>query len=162
MANNFINFFLSSPHFIPHYFGFGRLNSALREKIFVKVSQVNGAIVWYTAHTNVIGKVAGLTKEDMASLWDLDSANLDQKELAALRYAEQLALNKGRIINPDIISELKNFYPEKEIKYIYHEWATVNGFNWIFNNLFTFLHKLRLVPNARLKNPDSNATSCSL
>ncbi len=45
MANNFINFLISFPHFLPHYFGFGMLNSVLREKIFVKVSQVNGAIV---------------------------------------------------------------------------------------------------------------------
>ena len=38
MANNFMNFLLSFPHFLPHYFGFGRLNAVLREKIFVKGS----------------------------------------------------------------------------------------------------------------------------
>ncbi len=110
----------------------------------------------------MIGKLAGLTKEDMESLWDLDSANLEQKELAALKYVEQLALNKGKVLNPEILSETKKHYTDKEIKYIFHEWATVNGFNWTFNNLFTILHKLRLVPNARLRNPGSNGTSCSL
>jgi len=96
----------------------------------------------------------------MADLIDLNYANLEEKELAALRYIEHLALNNGKLTDPQLLNNTKEFYTEKEIKFINHEWAWVNGLNWTFNKLYTLLQMMRIISKSTLHKQGAGL-SCS-
>ncbi len=99
----------------------------------------------------------------MSELIDLNNANLEKKDLIALKYIEHLALNKGELKDQRFLDNMKGLFTEKEIKYINHEWAWTNGWNRTFNRLFSLLQKLRIVSHSTLQMQDSGLScSCSV
>ncbi len=104
--------------------------------------------------------MAGLSDNEMAELIDLNNANLEEEELVALRYIENLAQNNGTLTNQKLLYDIKKHYTDKEIKYINHEWAWTNGWNWTFNRVFSLLQKLRIVSSTKIEG-DGAGLSCS-
>ena len=99
----------------------------------------------------------------MAELIDLNNVKLENKELAALKYIEHLALNNGELKDLLLLDNMKKFYTEKEIKYINHEWAWTNGWNWTFNKVYSLLQKMHIVSSSTLQTQGTGSpSSCAV
>jgi len=104
-----------------------------------------------------------LSADEMAELIDLNNTKLEKKELIALKYIEHLTLNRGELKDPQFLDDMKELYTKKEIRFINHEWAWTNGWNWLFNKIFSLLEKLHIVSSSTIQGQGSGAScSCSV
>jgi len=104
------------------------LNAKLREQIALTVAEINGCGYCAAAHS-AIGKMVGL---DEHSIEDARrSSSHDAKTNAALKFAKELVISRGKVTETDFDDVKSAGYSEKEISEIV---ANV-GLN-IFTNYF--------------------------
>jgi len=102
---------------------------ALRERVILHVSAVNGCDVCTAFHVRAARRV-GLADDDVARACGLDLAARDERTRAALRYAELRTLDLERA-HPDDVARFERLYDAAERTALR---ATVDLFT--FNNRF--------------------------
>lgn len=104
MLKNFLGFYASA----------GRsLDRKLYELIYLLVSLINGCR-YCTQHHVASSKKAGLTGEDWSGLRARDYSRFNEKEQAALIYAEKLTRTPGEIVDADFVP-LRQHFSDAEI-----------------------------------------------
>ena len=104
-APNIMRTLAHSPAALEAYLGFGKtlgggkLSPQLREQIALTVSGVNGCGYCASAHT-AIGKMFKLKAEELAANVQGRSANA--KTEAALRFAQEVVTDRGRVSDEDV------------------------------------------------------------
>lgn len=141
----------------PLFAGIGGMDSVLREQIMLKVSLVHGCPLCVRFHKK-IGKLVGLSEEDISALDSLDAERFEHKTWVALTYAEHLAVNGGRPLKPEVVDEMKKLYTSGEITKIEALEALVSGANEMTIAMLGPLHKVRLIKQARLERQVSSMT----
>jgi len=148
---NFLKFLVSFWYFgLPYVLGMGGTGAKMRERLFLKVTFVNRCRACHFVHTTVFGRLAGLSKGEMESLADLDTAKLDEKTLAALTYVEHLAVNKGEVRDQKLLQDVKKLYTAKQVRCINNARPFANGWNWVGNGFFTVLRMVHIASYPRL------------
>lgn len=80
--------------------GKGRLDAALRERIALAVAEFNGCDYCLSAHSYLAKHVAKLGDDEIATARDFASA--DARQAAALRFARQVAEQRGRVEDAEL------------------------------------------------------------
>ena len=91
-----------------------------------------------------------MTEADIQALDGVDTSDLDERGVLALKYVEHLTLNKGKLLEPELLDEMKGLYTEQEITKIEALQTMANGTNAVANVLFTILFKLRIIKQPRI------------
>ena len=94
-----------------------------------------------------------MSEAEMLALDGVDTSDLDEKGVLALKYVEHLTLNKGKLLEPELLDEMKRQYTDGEIIKIEALQAMANGTNTIANALFMLLFKLHIIKQPRI-NPE--------
>jgi uncharacterized peroxidase-related enzyme len=101
-------------NFLGFYASVGRsLDRMLYELIYLRVSLINQCR-YCTQHHVASSKRVGLTAEDWGALKQGDYSRFDEKQQAALRYAEKLTRDPQAISSADV-EELKKHFSDPEI-----------------------------------------------
>lgn len=101
-------------NFLSFYASVGRsLNRKLYELLYLRVSFINGCC-YCTQHHVASSKRVGLTAEDLTALKAGNYSRYNEKERAALTYAEKLTRAPHEITELDF-DELKKHFPDPEI-----------------------------------------------
>jgi len=99
---------------LPFYASVGRsLDRRLYEAVYIRVSMINGCR-YCMQHHLAASKRVGLTREDWQHLKEGQHGNFNEKEEAALDFAEKLTRDPHSIADGDIQS-LKLHFSEAEI-----------------------------------------------
>jgi uncharacterized peroxidase-related enzyme len=116
--------------------GTGTLPLRLKEMMAVRVSQMNGCRYCLSSHSLIL-KQTGATDEtiDEMTRW-ADSGAFDEKERAALAFAEQMTLD-AKAVSDELYAELARHFDDGEII----ELASVIG---LFNYFNRFNDALRV------------------
>lgn len=80
----------------------GQIDRGLVEKIYVSVSRLNGCQFCAAAHTEALDR------------FDLDEAPLNEREAAAIDYAEQVTMNANQV-SDDLFARVQNEFTVGEI-----------------------------------------------
>ena len=113
------------------------LDAKLKERIILRVSEINCSTYCTHAHRQISAKM-GFTEEEIDEMNNPDSANIDESEKAALRFAEAITVNPGHV--PDeVFEDLKKYYSDSQIVEI-----TVNAA--LYNMINRFNEALKLDP----------------
>jgi uncharacterized peroxidase-related enzyme len=101
-------------NFLSFYASVGRsLDRKLYELLYLRVSFINGCR-YCTQHHVAASKRLGLTAEDLTALKQGNYSRYDEKDRAALTYAEKLTRAPHEITESDF-EELKKHFPDPEI-----------------------------------------------
>ena len=101
-------------NFLSFYASVGRsLERKLYELIYIRVSMINGCR-YCLQHHLASSKRVGLTTEDWNALKKGDYSHFNEKEQAALTYAEKLTSTPREIVDADF-NQLKKHFAEPEI-----------------------------------------------
>ena len=101
-------------NFLGFYASVGRsLDRKLYELIYIRVSMINGCR-YCLQHHLASSKRVGLTAEDRGALKQGNYSSYNEKERAALTYAEKLTRSPHEITNGDF-NELKKHFADPEI-----------------------------------------------
>jgi uncharacterized peroxidase-related enzyme len=101
-------------HFLGFYASVGRsLDRKLYELIYIRVSMINGCR-YCLQHHLASSKRVGLTAEDWGALKQGNYSSYNEKERAALTYAEKLTRSPHEITDADF-NELKKRFADSEI-----------------------------------------------
>lgn len=113
------------------------LDPKLKERIILRVSGINRSAYCSHAHRQISAKM-GFTEEEIDEMNDPATANIDESEKAALRYAEALTVNPGSI--PDeVFDDLKNYFSESQI-------VEITAIAALYNMINRFNEALKLDP----------------
>ena len=113
------------------------LDPKLKERIILRVSGINRSAYCSHAHRQISAKM-GFTEEEIDEMNDPATANIDESEKAALRYAEALTVNPGSI--PDeVFDDLKNYFSGSQI-------VEITAIAALYNMLNRFNEALKLDP----------------
>lgn len=113
------------------------LDPKLKERIILRVSGINRSAYCSHAHRQISAKM-GFTEEEIDKMNDPATANIDESEKAALRYAEALTVNPGSI--PDeVFDDLKNYFSGSQI-------VEITAIAALYNMLNRFNEALKLDP----------------
>jgi AhpD family alkylhydroperoxidase len=124
------------------------LDRAFAEKIMVTVAIENRCRHCYGAHI-LFAQNHGVSKEKINCLTDLPRECFEPDEYAALRYARKWAQGEGKIDDPEIISELENYYSEKEIAWINEMIVMMCLANRSANTFDAFLYRMKGKPRPK-------------
>jgi len=91
-----------------------------------------------------------MTETDIQALDGVDTSDLDERGVLALKYVEHLTLNKGELLEPELLDEMKRLYTDGEITKIEALQTMADGTNAVANVLFTVLFKLHIIKEPRL------------
>jgi uncharacterized peroxidase-related enzyme len=101
-------------NFLSFYASVGRsLERKLYELIYIRVSMINGCR-YCLQHHLASSKRVGLSMEDWNALKQGDYSRFNEKEQAALTYAEKLTRNPREVADADF-NQLKKHFAEPEI-----------------------------------------------
>ncbi|WP_047257925.1 carboxymuconolactone decarboxylase family protein [Chromobacterium subtsugae] len=92
--------------------GKGRLGAALRERIALAVAEFNGCDYCLSAHSYLAKHVARLGDDEIAAARDFASA--DAKQAAALRFALNVAEQRGRVADAELAALREAGFDEAE------------------------------------------------
>ena len=92
-----------------------------------------------------------MSKDEMEALADLDTAQLDHRTLAALRYVEHLTINRGKVLESKLLRDVQGLYTDRQVRYLENGWAFANGINRIDNASYGVLRRLRIVSHTKLR-----------
>ena len=149
--SSFRKFLVSCVHFGPSFIGLGGMGAKFREQLWMTVTFANRCRGWHYVHSSGFGRLAGLSKEEIEELRDLDTVDLPRKKIVALRYVQHLTINKGELIETRLLREVEELYTKHQVRYIENAYHFTNGINWIGNASYEGLRKLRLVSHTKLK-----------
>ena len=91
-----------------------------------------------------------MSEAEMLALDGVDTSDLDERGVLALKYVEHLTLNKGKLLEPELLDEMRRLYTDDEITRIEALQVFADGFNTLSNALFMLLFKLHIVKEPRL------------
>jgi AhpD family alkylhydroperoxidase len=92
------------------------LTSKLKEMAIIKTSHTNGCNYWL-AHNTSLGQAAGITDEQVDVIGTdtyMDSPLLNDREKAAVLWAEHVTKNTGRS-RDDIFEHVRSIFNEQEV-----------------------------------------------
>jgi uncharacterized peroxidase-related enzyme len=127
---------VNSPAVLESYLSFsgalsqGALDAKLREQIAITVAQANGCEYCLSAHTT-IGKMFGVSENELQASRQARSS--DAKTEAALRFAQSVVAQRGRVTDADFAAVRQAGYTDGEIAEIIANIA-LNVFTNYFNN----------------------------
>ncbi len=136
-APNLIRTFANSPAALEAYLNFsgalggGVLSAKLREQIALTVADANACEYCLSAHT-AIGKMVGLDENELAASRHAGSS--DPKTDAALKFAHQLVVKRGELLDSEIAAVRAAGYNDGEITEIIANVA-LNIFTNYFNHV---------------------------
>ncbi|HEX5084254.1 MAG TPA: carboxymuconolactone decarboxylase family protein [Blastocatellia bacterium] len=134
---NLMRMFANSPATLEGYLSFsgsladGALNAKLREQISVLVADANSCEYCLSAHT-AIGKMVGLSEGDLLSSRQANSG--DAKIDAALKFAHQIVVKRGEVLDSEVQAVRNAGYGDAEITEIIANVA-LNIFTNYFNHI---------------------------
>ena len=137
MVPNLMRTFANSPAALEGYLSFsgalggGLLNAKLREQIALAVADANSCEYCLSAHT-AIGKMVGLNDNDIAA--SRQSSSGDAKVDAALKFAHQIVVKRGEVLDSEVQSVRDAGYSDGEITEIIANVA-LNIFTNYFNHI---------------------------
>ena len=113
------------------------IDAKLKEKIILRVSNINCSAYCTHAHNQISAKM-GFTPEEIEEVNNPITANISDAEKAALEYAEALTVSPGAI--PDEVFEnLRNYYSESQI-------VEITAIAALYNMINRFNEALKLDP----------------
>jgi uncharacterized peroxidase-related enzyme len=137
MVPNMMRLMVNSPAVLQAYLAFsgalaeGSLTAKLREQIALAVANVNECNYCLSAH-NVLGKLAGLSKEDLGAAQHAEAA--DAKTAAALGFAVKVVRARGHLQVAEVDALRAAGYTDGEVAEIIATVA-VNIFTNYFNHI---------------------------
>ena len=137
MVPNLMRTFANSPAALEGYLNFsgalggGLLDAKLREQIALTVADANSCEYCLSAHT-AIGKMVGLNETELVA--SRRAASSDAKTEAALKFAHQLVVKRGEVLNSEIADVRAAGYNDGEITEIVANVA-LNIFTNYFNHV---------------------------
>jgi len=118
MVPNLLKILANSPTALTAYLGLhtivnkGELTAKTKERIALSLAQQNSCEYSISAHT-VIGKEAGLTKDEMAA--NLAGGSQNAQAAVAVKFARSLAEHNGEVTTAELL-EIRNVgYSDAEI-----------------------------------------------
>ena len=130
------------PECIRAYTGPGRMDAAFREQIMLSISRMNDCRYCTAIHGAWAEKV-GLDEEQRAALVDLEPGSFDRRTWVALAWARRL-VDDDAAPDPDLETELRAHYSEREIAAIKAVAIAINLANRSGNTWDAFLERLGL------------------
>ncbi len=109
----------------------GLLNAKLREQIALTVADANSCEYCLSAHT-VIGKMVGLNESEI--VWSRQASSGDAKTDAALKFAHQIVVKRGEVLDSEVQAVREAGYSDGEITEIVANVA-LNIFTNYFNHI---------------------------
>ncbi|MFN0123455.1 MAG: carboxymuconolactone decarboxylase family protein [Blastocatellia bacterium] len=137
MVPNLMRTFANSPAALEAYLNFsgalgaGSLDAKLREQIALTVAGANSCEYCLSAHT-AIGKMAGLNENELVASRHAGSS--DPKVDAALKFAHQIVVKRGEVLDTDVQAVRAAGYGDGEITEIVANVA-LNIFTNYFNHV---------------------------
>lgn len=137
MVPNLMRTFANSPAALEGYLSFssalsgGSLNAKLREQIALTVADANSCEYCLSAHT-AIGKMVGLNENELVA--SRRATATDAKTDAALKFAHQLVVKRGELLDSEIQAVRSAGYNDGEITEIVANVA-LNIFTNYFNHV---------------------------
>ena len=134
---NLMRTFANAPAALEAYLNFsgalggGVLNAKLREQIALTVADANACEYCLSAHT-AIGKMVGLDENELAASRQATSA--DAKTEAALKFAHQIVVKRGEVLDSEVQAVRAAGYNDGEITEIVSHVA-LNIFTNYFNHV---------------------------
>lgn len=134
---NLISTMAASPAVAKAYLGFsqslssGALSPKLREQIALSVGQSNGCDYCLAAHS-ALGQAAGLSQQETDDA--RRGIGIEDKETAALRFAQKLVVNRGIVSDDDFQTVQNAGFSEGDIAEIIANVA-LNIFTNYFNHV---------------------------
>ncbi|MBS1811155.1 MAG: carboxymuconolactone decarboxylase family protein [Acidobacteria bacterium] len=134
---NLMRTFANSPTALEAYLNFsgtlggGVLNAMLREQIALTVADANACEYCLSAHT-AIGKMVGLDEDELAA--SRRAASADAKTEAALKFAHQIVVKRGEVLDSEVQAVRAAGYSDAEITEIVAHVA-LNIFTNYFNHV---------------------------
>ena len=113
------------------------LDAKLKERIILRVSGINRSAYCSHAHRQISAKM-GFTEDEIDEMGNPATANIDQSEKAALRYAEAMTVNPGNIPE-DVFDDLKKYYSDSQI-------VEITAIAALYNMINRFNEALKLDP----------------
>lgn len=114
------------------------IDQRLKERIILRVSKLNNSQYCCNAHEQISSKM-GFTRDEIDEIFsDPETADISERQKAALRYAEALTLNPGNI--PDkVFDELRKYFNESQI-------VEITALAALYNMINRFNEALKLDP----------------
>lgn len=137
MAPNLMRTYANSPAALEGYLNFsgalegGLLDAKLREQIALTVADANSCEYCLSAHT-AIGKMVGLNESEIVSSRQASSG--DAKVDAALKFAHQIVVKRGEVLDSEVQAVREAGYTDGEIVEIVANVA-LNIFTNYFNHV---------------------------
>lgn len=137
MVPNLMRTFANSPAALAGYLSFsgalggGSLNAKLREQIALAVADANNCEYCLSAHT-AIGKMVGLNENELVASRQASSG--DPKTDAALKFAHQIVVKRGELLDSEVQAVRAAGYNDGEITEIVANVA-LNIFTNYFNEI---------------------------
>lgn len=137
MVPNLMRTFANSPAALEAYLNFsgalggGALNAKLREQIALTVADANACEYCLSAHT-AIGKMVGLNETELVASRHAGSS--DPKTDAALKFAHQIVVKRGEVLDSEVQAVRAAGYDDGEITEIIAHVA-LNIFTNYFNHI---------------------------
>ncbi len=137
MVPNMMRTYANSPAALEGYLNFsgalagGLLDAKLREQIALTVADANSCEYCLSAHT-AIGKMVGLDENEIVASRQASSG--DAKTDAALKFAHQIVIKRGEILDSEIQAVREAGYADGEIVEIVANVA-LNIFTNYFNHV---------------------------
>lgn len=137
MVPNLMRALANSPAALEGYLNFsgalsgGLLNAKLREQIALTVADANNCEYCLSAHT-AIGKMVGLNENELAA--SRRATSIDAKTDAALKFAHQIVIKRGEVLDSEVQAVRAAGYSDGEIVEIVANVA-LNIFTNYFNHV---------------------------
>lgn len=113
------------------------LDAKLKERIILRVSDINCSAYCTHAHKQISSKM-GFTPEEIDEVKNPETANISDAEKAALKYAETLTRSPGNIPD-DVFEQLGKYYSESQI-------VEITAIAALYNMINRFNEALKLDP----------------
>jgi uncharacterized peroxidase-related enzyme len=103
---NLFRVIANSPSALEGYLGLngalakGKLGGAMRERIALAIAEINGCDYCLAAHSYLAKNLARLDDAEIAA--NRDGSSYDAKSNAAVRFAVQVAAERGQVANNDL------------------------------------------------------------
>lgn len=155
MVPNLMRTFANSPAALAGYLNFsgalggGLLNAKLREQIALTVADANSCEYCLSAHT-AIGKLVGLNENELVA--SRHAGSTDAKTDAALKFAHQLVVKRGEVLDSEVQAVRAAGYSDGEITEIVANVALnilTNYFNHVAQTVVDFPKVALTVGKAR-------------
>jgi AhpD family alkylhydroperoxidase len=114
--------------FGPSFFFLRGERARFRERIFLTVTLANHCGTWLSAHSR-LGKLAGLTPEDIDGLRDPATAGLGSDLRSALIYVLHLVETDGELRRPELRAEVERHFSPPKVRYIESGWIFATAMN---------------------------------